>query len=153
MDINSVGIRGNWVYFEPQYPDADMRDYYVFGGWYFDEDHTEKIPVIENDPAYADVPAHQKHFYSDFKMPADDVTLYAKWDLVKEDVSFYRDYKAFITGAAPINQCRVDYNDRILTADVPTTVLWSPRRTRPSRDGITSTRPTHPCVLTPNPCP
>ena len=122
MDINSVSIRGNWVYFEPQYPDADMRDYYVFGGWYFDEDHTEKIPVIENDPAYADVPAHQKHFCSDFKMPADDVTLYAKWDLVKEDVSFYRDYKAFITGAAPINQCRVDYNDRILTADVPTTV-------------------------------
>lgn len=117
MDINSVGIRGNWVYFEPEYPDENMRDYYIFDGWYFDEDHTEKIETIENDPAYGG----RTHFNSDFKMPSDDITVYAKWVLVKENVSFYHDYGAMTSGAEPVHSCEVYFNDLILTADVPTT--------------------------------
>ena len=113
--INSVGIRNNFVYFEPVYPDADMRDYYVFGGWCFDQDFDEVIPTKKNDPDFY----NRTHFNSDFRMPADDVTLYAKWDLIKEDVRFYYDYNAMIGGEEPIGSCAVDYNSLIYTQDVP----------------------------------
>ena len=124
MDINSTGIRGNWVYYEPKYPDEDMRNYYYFDGWYYDEDHTRKVPIIENDTAYADNahPEGRTHFAdNDFKMPADDVTLYAKWNLVKENVRFYNDYEAYSTGKDPISSCEPEYNSLILTNDIPST--------------------------------
>ncbi len=124
MDINSTGIRGNPVYYEPVYPDADMRNYYYFDGWYYDEDHTRKVPIIKNDITYADNdhPEGRTHFAdNDFKMPADDVTLYAKWNLVKENVRFYNDYEAYCTGANPISSPVVEYNSMILTKDIPST--------------------------------
>lgn len=122
MDINSTGIRGNWVYFEPEYPDADMRDYYVFKGWSFDEDHTQIIPIKENDPSYnGTIHEGKTHFDSDFRMPADDITLFAKWELIKEDVRFYNDYEAYSTGEDPISACQVEYSSMILTKDIPTT--------------------------------
>lgn len=124
MDINSTGIRSNWVYYEPVYPDADMRNYYYFDGWYYDEDHTRKVPIKENDTAYVDNdhPEGRTHFAdNDFKMPADDVTLYAKWSLVKENVHFYNDYEAYSTGANPISSPVVEYNSMILTKDIPST--------------------------------
>ena len=115
MDINSVGIRGNWVYFEPQYPDENLRDYYYFDGWYFDQAYTSKIPIEENSPAYNG----RTHFNSDFKMPPDDVTVYAKWNLVTQNISFYHDYNELVAEAEPIHTCVVEYNDFILTKDVP----------------------------------
>ncbi len=124
MDINSTGIRGNWVYYEPAYPDEDMRNYYYFDGWYYDEDHTRKVPIKENDTAYVDNnhPEGRTHFAdNDFKMPADDVTLYAKWSLVKENVRFYNDYEAYSTGKDPISSCEPEYNSLILTNDIPST--------------------------------
>ena len=124
MDINSTGIRGNWVYYEPKYPDENMRNYYYFDGWYYDEDHTRKVPIIENDIAYEDNahPEGRTHFAdNDFKMPADDVTLFAKWNLVKENVRFYNDYEAYSTGKDPISSCEPEYNSLILTQDIPTT--------------------------------
>lgn len=121
MDINSTGIRGNWVYYEPVYPDADMSEYYQFDGWYFDAAHTEKVQIIENDPAYENDPAKQKHFNDPFRMPADDVTLYAKWSLVKENVRFYNDYEAYSTSEDPISSCEPEYNSLILTQYIPTT--------------------------------
>lgn len=124
MDINSTGIRGNWVYYEPEYPDKDMRNYYYFDGWYYDEDHTRKVPIIENDTTYADNdhPEGRTHFAdNDFKMPADDVTLFAKWNLVKENVRFYNDYEAYSTSEDPISSCEPEYNSLILTQYIPTT--------------------------------
>ncbi len=120
MDINSTGIRGNWVYYEPEYTDAELKDYYYFDGWYFDEDHTDKVQIIENDPAYEEE-SKKKHFNDPFRMPADDVTLYAKWSLVKENVRFYNDYDAYEDGDNPISTCEVEYNSMILTRDVPST--------------------------------
>ena len=117
-DINTVDIRNNWMYFEPEYPDDDLRNYYNFDGWYFDQDCRNKIETIDNDPAYGG----RKHFNSTFTMPADDVTVYAKWNLVKENISFYHDYNALIDGDDPVHTCMVEYNNRILTKDVPTTV-------------------------------
>lgn len=124
MDINSTCIRGNWVYYEPEYPDEDMRNYYYFDGWYYDEDHTRKVPIIENDTDYADNahPEGRTHFAdNDFKMPADDVTLFAKWSLVKENVRFYNDYEAYSTSKEPISSCEPEYNSLILTQYIPTT--------------------------------
>ena len=132
MDINSTGIRGNWVYYEPEYPDEDMRNYYYFDGWYYDEDHTRKVPIIENDTAYADNahPEGRTHFAdNDFKMPPDDVTLFAKWNLVTETVNFYNDYEAYSTGKTPISSCEPEYNSLILTQYIPTT---NPEDTRPN---------------------
>lgn len=120
MDINSTGIRDNWVYYEPQYPDVNMRPYYRFDGWYFDDAHTKKVQVIENDTSYADV-NKQKHFNDSFRMPADDINLFAKWVKVKEDVSFYRDYEAYYNEDTPISECEVEYKGMILTNDVPST--------------------------------
>lgn len=122
MDINSVGIRGNWVYFEPQYTDKNLRNYYIFDGWYFDPGYTQKIETIDNDTSYENV-NHRKHFNSDFKMPADDITVYSKWELVKKNVSFYNDYNVYIDPkGTPINTCSVYYNSITLTKDIPSTV-------------------------------
>lgn len=119
MDINSTGIRGNWVYYVPEYTEEGLKPYYYFDGWYFDQDYDEDIPVMTNDP---DPPANgRSHFNTDFKMPADDVTLYAKWNLITEPVSFYQNYTALTDGENPLHSCEVEYNSHILTKDVPTT--------------------------------
>lgn len=138
-NINSVGMRGNWIYFEPEYPDADMKDYYIFDGWYFDEEHTKKIPVKENDLTYVGTKNEGKtHFDSDFTMPADDITVFAKWRLVTEHVNFFNDYDAYTGGADPISSCDVEYNGMILTKDVPTTNHEDnrPDLTPPSSDAV-----------------
>ena len=121
QDINSTGIRGNWVYYEPEYianVEPELREYYTFDGWRFDEDQEDKIPVLENDPNTGG----RSHFNSDFTMPADDVTLYAKWSLKKNNVSFYNDYEVYSDpNGTPLSTCKVEYNDRILTQYIPTT--------------------------------
>ena len=121
QDINSTGIRGNWVYYEPEYianVEPELREYYTFDGWRFDEDQEDKIPVLENDTNTGG----RSHFNSDFTMPADDVTLYAKWSLKKNNVSFYNDYEVYSDpNGTPLSTCEVEYNDRILTQYIPTT--------------------------------
>ena len=120
-DINSTGIHGNWVYYEPEYianVEPELREYYTFDGWRFDEDQEDTIPVLENDPNTGG----RSHFNSDFTMPADDITLYAKWSLKKNNVSFYKDYEVYSDpNGTPLSTCEVEYNDRILTQYIPTT--------------------------------
>ncbi|MER2081114.1 MAG: hypothetical protein ABS876_06280 [Ruminococcus sp.] len=120
--INSVGIRKNWVYFEPEYPDAAMSKYFTFDGWCFDENHTETIPTIDNDPAYNGT-QHQgkRHFNSTFRMPADDITLYAKWIPTTEHVIFYQDYEHY-QDDHKLSESYVPFNTLALTKDIPSTV-------------------------------
>ena len=84
----------------PAYYNADLRDYYSFGNWYFD-------------------PLYSKEANS-FSMPADDTILYVKWNPIQYRVKFYNDFGEYSDpDAAPVNTCLVPYNTKILTEDVP----------------------------------
>lgn len=86
----------------PLYYNEDLKDYYRFNGWFFD-------PTFSASEATAG-----------FAMPPDDITLYAKWNPVTYNVSFYNDFGDYSDSeAAPVNTCEVPYNTKILTADIP----------------------------------
>lgn len=58
----------------PEYPDESLRATYEFGGWYLDPDCAEGTEFhIDQDPT----------------MPAHNLMLYAKWNLVKHHVNVY----------------------------------------------------------------
>ena len=86
----------------PTYYNEDLKDYYSFKGWYFD-------PIFSASEATAGFP-----------MPADDTALYARWDPVNKDVSFYNDFSAYSDpDADPVNACVVPYNTKIITSEIP----------------------------------
>lgn len=99
--------------YTPIYHNPDLVNYYRFDGWYLS-------------PLYK-----QKADFSTLRMPADDMTLYAKWVPVKEKVSFYNDYSKLIGNAECINSCQVDYNTKINTAEVPSLSADSTYRLTP----------------------
>lgn len=71
--------------FTPEYPNADLKDYYEFAGWYEDPYHI--VPVN----------------FDKARMPNDDETLYAKWEPKKIKVSFYHNYNDFYEGVNRIH--------------------------------------------------
>ncbi len=62
---------------EPSYFVEDLRDYYTFEGWYYTPYYYRQVDKVTA------------------TMPADDVTLYAKWTPKTVDVIFYDDYDDF----------------------------------------------------------
>lgn len=96
--------------YTPVYPNEDLKDYYTFDGWYMDPFHLQKAD------------------FSTMRMPADDLTLYAKWKPVTNKVTFYNDYKQYSRGVKvpsgqenpyKLHDVDVDYDAKIDTPDVP----------------------------------
>ncbi len=69
---------GEYIYkYTPEYPNPDLRDYYEFKGWYYTPYYYREVDFDEQ------------------TMPADDVTLYAKWVPKVINVSFYPTYNDY----------------------------------------------------------
>ena len=66
-----------WYNGEPLYFNEDLRDYYKFDGWYYTPYYYR---LVDKDTA---------------TMPAEDKTLYAKWEPKKINVSFYPTYNDY----------------------------------------------------------
>lgn len=86
----------------PTYPYPERAAYFQFAGWYFT-------------PYYY----HQVNFTNE-KMPADDVTLYAKWVPKEIKVSFYPTYNDYYEGINRIGgEIPVDYGSYVPLHLVP----------------------------------
>lgn len=98
----------------PTFFNEDLRDYYNFIGWYYTPYYYRQV---DKDTA---------------TMPADDVTLYARWDPKIINVSFYPTYNDYYKGTDKINgDIPVHYGDFISMSDIPANVEEDPENLRP----------------------
>ncbi len=99
---------------DPQYFNADLRDYYTFMGWYY-------------------TPYYYRSADKDaMTMPADDLTLYAKWDPKVINVSFYPTYNDFYKDENRIeDEVPVHYGGYLEMSDIPADVDDDPDNLRP----------------------
>ena len=105
VSLNKTDENGDYIYkYEPEFLDADLKDYYVFDAWYYTPYYYRKVD------------------FSTATMPADDMTLYAHWKPITKTVTFYNDFRAY-SRKNELHSCDVDYNTKIFTYDVPTTQL------------------------------
>lgn len=69
---------GEYIYYyEPEYPNEDLKDFYRFDGWYYTPYYYRKVD------------------FSKTTMPAEDTTFYAKWVPKIINVSFYNNYNDY----------------------------------------------------------
>lgn len=115
QSLSTTGIRGNKIFFIPEYPFPDLADYYTFDGWYEDPQHTKKVDSVYDEEGKI------IGFADTARMPADDDTLYAKWVPITKHIKFYNDYRHYATDYNMLHECDVDYDTRMLTKDIPTT--------------------------------
>lgn len=92
-------------YFEPEYPDENQKDFYKFGGWYTTEECYEGTEFDFSEKA---------------EMPANSVILFAKWEKIKHNVTFYNDYNDYTQRENALSSVEVVHNELIITSDVPT---------------------------------
>lgn len=74
--------------YEPVYPDENLRDNYVFRGWYTTPEFFEGTQFS----------------FEDMTMPAKHITLYAKWELVKRYVELYPSKEDMTAGTNQIGE-------------------------------------------------
>lgn len=103
-----------WYNGDPIYFNADLRDYYNFEGWY-------------------DTPYYYREVDKDtLTMPADDMTLYAKWEPKIINVSFYPTYNDYYEGINRIgDEIPVHYGSYIDMRNIPADVADDPNNLRP----------------------
>lgn len=87
----------------PEFPVSYLRPYKTFEGWYHSPLYKSKVD------------------FNTFRMPAGDVTIYAKWDPAIEHVTFYSNYGTYLDNVA-LHEADVPYNTLMLTNDIPTTI-------------------------------
>jgi hypothetical protein len=103
-----------WYNGSPTYFNEDLHDYYNFIGWYYTPYYYR---LVDKDTA---------------TMPADDVTLYARWDPKIINVSFYPTYNDYYEGINKINgENPVNYGDYISINKIPANVNEDPDELRP----------------------
>ena len=119
-DGHQVGDYRYW-FENPIYFNEDLRDYYNFIGWYYTPYYYR---MVDKDTA---------------TMPADDTTLYARWDPKIIDVSFYPTYNDYYSGTNRIGEAvPVHYGDYMSTYDIPANVEDDPENLRPDLNPPTS---------------
>ena len=117
-DGHEAGEYRYW-YSDPQYFQDNLREHYQFMGWYY-------------------TPYYYRQADKDtMTMPADDLTLYARWDPKVINVSFYANYNDFYEDKNRIgDEIPVDYGDFIpiekIPADTDSTSLLRPRLIPPT---------------------
>ena len=116
-----------WHEGDPVYFNEDLRDYYNFMGWYY-------------------TPYYYRMVNKDTStMPADDMTLYARWDPKIINVSFYPTYNDYYVDANKINgDVPVHYGDYMEMKDIPANVEEDPNNLRPDLIPPTTTPRTSP---------
>ncbi|MBK6088496.1 InlB B-repeat-containing protein [Ruminococcus difficilis] len=103
-----------WYNGDSVYFNEDLRDYYNFMGWYYTPYYYR---MVDKDTA---------------TMPAEDVTLYARWDPKIINVSFYPTYNDYYVDANKINgEVPVHYGDYMEMKDIPANVEEDPNNLRP----------------------
>ena len=113
--LNSYdNVSGSYRYWysDPEYFQEDRRDYYTFEGWYYTPYYYRQV---NKDTA---------------TMPADDMTVYAKWDPKEINVTFYPTYNDFYAEVHQLDEedhkvdetFRVRYGDFIPIGKVPADV-------------------------------
>ena len=106
---------------EPAYFNEDLRDYYTFKGWYYTPYYYRQV---DKDTA---------------TMPADDMTLYAKWDPKVINVSFYPTYNDYYSGTNRIGDpIPVDYGEYVEIFNIPAHIEDDPDNLRPDLDPPTT---------------
>lgn len=101
-------------YENPEYFNKDLRDYYNFMGWYYTPYYYRQV---DKDTAI---------------MPADDITLYAKWEPKIINVSFYPTYNDYYSGTNRIgDQIPVYYGDYLEISDIPANIEDDANNLRP----------------------
>lgn len=99
--FNAKNADGESIYYyEPEYYNPDLKDYYRFEGWY----HTSYY--------------YQKINFETGRMPSDDMMLYARWVPITCNVTFYNDFRAYSLNNA-LHTALVGYNTLIETSEVP----------------------------------
>lgn len=114
--LNSKTNENEYRYWfeSPQYFNEDLKDYYNFIGWYYTPYYYRQVDK------------------NTAKMPANDVTLYARWDPKIINVSFYPTYNDYYSGTNKINgEIPVHYGDYMETHDIPADVTEDPEELRP----------------------
>lgn len=92
-------------YFEPEYPDEKQKDFYEFGGWYTTEQCYDGTEFI---------------FSETVRMPANPVILFAKWEKVTHNVTFYNNYSDYTNQENALSTAQTIHNEMLITTDVPT---------------------------------
>ena len=114
-DVDGQYQAGDWRYYyeNPEYFNPDLRDYYEFKGWYFTPYYFRQVNIDTTN------------------MPADDLTLYAKWEPKTIQVTFYNTYNDYYEDinriADPVD---VHYGSYIDNEDIPANVA-APESNRP----------------------
>ena len=112
-DGHQAGDYRYW-FSDPVYFNADLRDYYNFIGWYYTPYYYR---MVDKDTA---------------TMPADDMTLYARWDPKVINVSFYPTYNDYYSGTNRIGDpVPIHYGDYMEMHDIPANVEEDPDNLRP----------------------
>lgn len=100
-DGHEAGEYRYW-YANPEYFNEDLRNHYTFSGWYYTPYYYD---LVDKDTA---------------TMPADDLTLYAKWTPKVITVSFYANYNDFYQGINRIGEeIPVNYGSYIQIDHIP----------------------------------
>ncbi|MBR6617701.1 MAG: InlB B-repeat-containing protein [Oscillospiraceae bacterium] len=89
--------------YTPVYPDAKQKEFYQFAGWYTTSecyDGTE--------------------FDFSKTMPANNIILFAKWEKVTHNVTFYNDYNDYVGRTDALKTASIVHNELMFTSDVPT---------------------------------
>ena len=95
----------NGLYFEPDKPEGMEENAYYFEGWYTTEGCYEGT----------------KFDFTNGKMPANDMVLYANWAPVTHNVEFYNTYQDMVGGKAPLATVPVKHGEVVESGDVPET--------------------------------
>lgn len=96
--------------YTPTYPYPERADYYQFAGWYYTPYYYRQVD------------------FSTAKMPADDVTLYAKWVPKTITVSFYPTYNDYYENVNRIgDEIPIDYGDYVPHELIPANIEGSER--------------------------
>ncbi len=89
--------------FVPEYPEESQKEFYRFGGWY------------TTDACYDGT-----EFDFSAGMPANDIILFPKWEMVTHNVTFYNDYNDYVDRTDALGTASVIHNELLFTSDVPT---------------------------------
>ena len=90
------------TYFVPTYT-GDNPDAYTFGGWYTTEECLDGTEFV----------------FTGAKMPYNHLILYAKWESVSKNVTFYLDLPTLETNGAALGSTTVPYGTKVAEENIP----------------------------------
>lgn len=97
----------------PEYTNADLSQFYEFGGWY------TTAACIEG----------TEFDLQKSTMPSNGIVLYAKWNPIKHDVTFYNDLNKYNEDTPLAESLMVEHNSTIPSKNIPA-------RTKPSKSAV-----------------